>query len=155
MKVSELLKLCTWQNQLFDVRNGSIENNEAIWFYNLGFLDVLDTFGNKTVKMIYSDTTQDHIVFMTDYIEGLTDEPENEELTNISIVLADELKIGDRIIVNRECDTKDWRYAVATVKHVGEDMVTFVTDKSLSDGNFPRVNELTLYKYKVDLLEEE
>lgn len=115
MRVSELLRVCTWPNQIFDVRNGSIENDEAMWYYNLGYLDVLDMFENRNVRQVFSDTSQEHAFLMSDYINEFSDEPDNEELTTISIVLEDEFQIGDRLIINRNCETRDLWYVSGTV----------------------------------------
>lgn len=155
MRVSELLRVCTWSNQMFDVRSGSIENNEAMWYYNLGYLDVLDMFENRNVRQVFSDTTQEHAFLMSDYINEFSDELDNEELTTISIVLEDEFKIGDRVIVNRNCEQRAWWYATGTVKRVADDMITIITDEDLSAYHLSTVNELTLYKWKVDFLNEE
>lgn len=117
MRVSELLRVCTWPNQMFDVRNGSIENDKSVWEYNLSHTDVLDMFGNRNVRQVFSDTTQEHDFLMSDYINGFSDEPENEELTTITIVLEDEFKFGDScyyksklrtkslVVCNRHCKT--------------------------------------------------
>lgn len=155
MRVSELLRVCTCENQMFDVRNGSIENNEAMWYYNLGYLDVLDMFENRNVRQVFSDTTQEHAFLMSDYINEFSDEPDNEELTTISIVLEDEFKIGDRVIVNRNCEQRAWWYATGTVKRVTDETILIELDEEIYDGHIGNIKELILYKWKVDFLNEE
>lgn len=115
MRVSELLRVCTWPNQMFDVRSGSIENDKSVWEYNLSHTDVLEMFGNRNVRQVFSDTSQEHAFLMSDYINEFSDEPDNEELTTISIVLEDEFQIGDRLIINRNCETRDLWYVSGTV----------------------------------------
>lgn len=155
MLVKELCKVMTWKNQLFDVRNGRISNEYAVWEYNLPLVDVVESFGERRVHQVFSDTTMEYEELMTDYLNGWVDEPETEELTNISIVLENELKEGDRVIINDLCDTIAWRGKVGTVKAVTDTMVTITMDKRIPDGIFPPFDTLILYKYKVDNLFDE
>lgn len=155
MLVKELCKVMTWKNQLFDVRNGRISNEYAVWEYNLPLVDVVESFGERRVHQVFSDTTMEYEELMTDYLNGLVDEPETEELTNISIVLENELKEGDRVIINDLCDTIAWRGKVGTVKGITDTMVSIKMDKKLPDGAFPYFDDLVLYKYKVDNLFDE
>lgn len=155
MLVKDLCKVTTWENQLFDVRNGLISNEAALWEYSLTLVEVLERFGERRVHQVFSDTTVDHDELMNNHFEGYADEPATEELTNISIVLANELEEGDRVVINDLCDTKAWRGKVGTVKAVTDTMVTITMDKRIPDGIFPPFDTLILYKYKVDNLFDE
>lgn len=155
MRVSELLRVCTWSNQHFDVRNGSIENDKSFWEYNLSHTDVLDMFGNRNVRKVFSDTTQEHDFLMNDYLNGWADEPENEELTTLSIVLEDEFQIGDRVMVNRNCEERDWWHVTGTVKRITDETILIELDEEIYDGHICNMKELILYKWKFDFLNEE
>lgn len=91
MLVKDLCKVMTWDYQLFDVRNGLISNEDASWAFNLSLIEVLESFGERRVHQIFSDTTAEHEQLMIDYVNEWGDEPEPEELTTISIVLEREL----------------------------------------------------------------
>ena len=155
MLVKDLCKVTTWKNQLFDVRNGLISNEAALWEYSLSLAEVLESFGERRVHQVFSDTTVDHDELMNKHFEGYADEPATEELTNISIVLANELEEGDRVVINELCDTKAWRGKVGTVKGVTDTMVSIKMDRKLPDGVFPPFDTLVLYKYKVNNLFDE
>lgn len=152
MLVKDLCKVTTWENQLFDVRNGLISNEAALWEYSLTLMEVLERFGERRVHQVFSDTTVDHDELMNNHFEGYVDEPVTEELTNISIVLTNELEEGDRVVINDLCDTKAWRGKVGTVKGVTDTMVSIKMDNELIYDVLPPFDDLVLYKYKVDNL---
>lgn len=155
MLVKDLCKVMTWEDQLFDVRNGLISNEAAVWEYSLQLVEVLERFGERRVHQVFSDTSVEHEQLMNEYLNGWEDEPELEELTTISIVLENELKEGDRVVINELCDTKAWRGKVGTVKGVTDTMVSIKMDNKLSDDWFSPFDDVVLYKYKVDNLFDE
>lgn len=152
MLVKDFLKIVNFEGQLFDVRNGSIQNTTAVWEYNLTNDMVYDAFGDCTIKQVFSDMSRQGAELLSDYENGFGEEPEDTELTTISIVLEDELQIGDRVIINECCQQPDWVNQTGEIVKINDIGAKIKFDTPVPDEPFEPLTEITLYKYKFSVI---
>lgn len=156
MLVKDFMKLCTYTGQLFDVRNGEISDPNAHWEYNLTIDQVIDTWGYRTIKQVFSDMSQEGEELLTLYNEGIGEEPEDTDLTTINLILDTEPQLGDRVIINNKCVQPDWVGKTGTVTRVN-DCVTDTTltiklDVPIPDAPFEPMKQITMMAYKFTLI---
>lgn len=163
MLVNDFMKICTYTGQLFDVKNGAISDPNAHWEYNLSIDQVIDTWGYRTIKQVFSDMSQEGEELLTSYNTGIGDEPEDTDLTTINLILDTEPRVGDRVIINNHCVHSDWVGKVGTVTRVNDcvtrvnDCVTDTTltiklDIPIPDAPFEPTTQLTMLAYKFTLV---
>lgn len=151
MLVKDFLKIVLGETQLFDVRNGLISNDTAVWEYNLTLDEVYSIHGERKIHTVFSDMSQDGTELLADYEHGFGVEPEDYELTTISIVLEDDLKNGDHVVINDYCQQPTWVNQTGTLVEVNESTARIKFDKPVPDEPFPPLTDIVLLKYKFNV----